>query len=252
MNAANAGDVNADGFSDLIGAGRDQVRVWFGGSSPNPVPDLTLARTYASVAGAGDVNGDGIDDFVVGAAYDRWRRPCVRLLWWKRRRHPRGPVLRWGSLRRSHRPMRRGWGHVDGPGPSDLIASAYWDPEAIGYNKGRVYVFGNSFRRPPFPRRRRMQASRFVGPRPNPARNEVNLVLELDHAVPVRVTVFDLAGHEVARPIADEWLAGRVSRAWRPIGLASGVYYLRAELEGREQVRKVVWLGIGADWPAVI
>jgi hypothetical protein len=42
MNAANAGDVNADGISDLIGAGRTRVRVWFGGSSPNSVPDLSL------------------------------------------------------------------------------------------------------------------------------------------------------------------------------------------------------------------
>jgi hypothetical protein len=38
-----------------------------------------------------------------------------------------------------------GGGHVDGrPGPSDLIASAYYDPEAIGYNKGRVYVIASS------------------------------------------------------------------------------------------------------------
>ena len=68
-------------------------------------------------------------------------------------------------------------------------------------------------------------------------------MLELDHAVPVRITVFDLAGHEVARPIANEWLAGRVSRVWRPSGLASGVYYVRATLGGREQIRKLVWLG---------
>jgi hypothetical protein len=73
--------------------------------------------------------------------------------------------------------------------------------------------------------------------------NEVNLVLELDHGVPVQITVFDLSGHEVARPIADEWLAGRVSRAWRPSGLASGVYYVRANLGGRERIHKVVWLG---------
>src|SRR5262249_57819017 len=67
MNTASAGDINADGFSDLIGAEKDHVYVWFGGSSPNSTPDLTLTGSYASVAGAGDVNGDGIDDFVVGA-----------------------------------------------------------------------------------------------------------------------------------------------------------------------------------------
>src|SRR5262245_4143863 len=144
QSAANAGDVNADGFSDLIGTGRDQVRVWFGGSPPDVVPDLTLARTYASVAGAGDVNGDGIDDFVVGAPNDvSGARVSVYFggsavdtledLYYVGN-HPGAAV----GL------SVAGGGHVDGAGPSDLIASAYWDPEAVGYNMGRVYVFANS------------------------------------------------------------------------------------------------------------
>jgi len=144
MNAANAGDVNADGFSDLIGAEKDHVYVWFGGSSPNSTPDLTLTGSYASVAGAGDVNGDGIDDFVVGA-------PNVAL-------GGRVSVYLGGSGVDNLEDLAyfgnhygeaiglsvAGGGHVDGPGPSDLIASAYWDPEAIGYDKGLVYAFANS------------------------------------------------------------------------------------------------------------
>jgi hypothetical protein len=144
MNAADAGDVNADGFSDLIGAGRGQVRVWFGGSPSNSVPDLTLTRSYASVAGAGDVNGDGIDDFVVGAPNDV--------------SGGRVSVYFGGSgvdtIEDVHFVGNQsgaaigiavaGRAHTDGPGPSDVIASAYWDPDSIGYNKGRVYVFANS------------------------------------------------------------------------------------------------------------
>ena len=83
---------------------------------------------------------------------------------------------------------------------------------------------------------------RFVGPRPNPAWNEVILALELDRAVPVRVTVYDIAGREVARPIADERLVGRVTRAWRPVGLPSGVYYVRADLGDRREIRKMIWV----------
>ena len=69
----------------------------------------------------------------------------------------------------------------------------------------------------------------------------------------MRVTVFDLAGHEVARPIADECLVGRVNRTWRPAGLPSGVYHKRAILGDRQEIRKMVWLGdrrwmaVGAD-----
>ena len=58
----------------------------------------------------------------------------------------------------------------------------------------------------------------------------------------MRVTVYDVAGREVARPITDEWLSGRVTRAWQPVGLPSGVYYVRANLGDREQIRKMVWL----------
>jgi hypothetical protein len=144
MNAANAGDVNADGFSDLIGAGRTQVRVWFGGSSPNAVPDLTLARTYASVAGGGDVNGDGIDDFVVGAPNDpSGARVSVYF--------GGGAVDTLEDLSSlGDRPGEAvgvsvaGGGHVDGPGPADLLAGIDWDPEAIGYDRGRVHVIANS------------------------------------------------------------------------------------------------------------
>jgi hypothetical protein len=64
----------------------------------------------------------------------------------------------------------------------------------------------------------------------------------LDRPVPVRVTVYDIAGREVARPIVDERLSGRVTRAWRPVELPSGVYYVRADLGDRQVIRKLVLL----------
>ncbi len=76
-----AGDVNGDGFDDLIAgapyhdvpftdAGR--VYIYFGGVSFNSVPDVVLSGSGVnhfmgtSVAGAGDVNGDGYDDVIAG------------------------------------------------------------------------------------------------------------------------------------------------------------------------------------------
>jgi hypothetical protein len=245
--AANAGDINADGFSDLIAAENDDVRIWFGGAAPDPIADLTLARSLATVAGAGDVNGDGIDDFVLGLPNDGTGGAGAG----------RVSVFFGGSPvdtiedlffigDRSGRFLGQTVGtagHVDGPGPGDLFASATEDPEQVGYNRGRVYIFANSYAPTAVPPSTPIAGLRFVGPRPNPASSEVNLAFELDHSVPVRVTVYDLAGHEVARPIADEWLAGRVTRAWRPVGLRSGVYYVRANLGDRRQVRRMVWLG---------
>ncbi|TWT84610.1 Bifunctional hemolysin/adenylate cyclase precursor [Planctomycetes bacterium CA13] len=74
-----AGDVNGDGFDDLItGSLRGRSHVVFGGSSlPSMINLLTLGTggveffavdsESLSVGGAGDVNGDGFDDLLVGS-----------------------------------------------------------------------------------------------------------------------------------------------------------------------------------------
>jgi len=80
---ASAGDVNADGFADVLVAAEDlsdgqlsegAVFVHLGsptGLAPNPVWTLEINQSNAdfgeSVASAGDVNGDGFDDILVGA-----------------------------------------------------------------------------------------------------------------------------------------------------------------------------------------
>ncbi len=74
---ATAGDVNGDGFSDVVVgapgqvASQAEVHVYLGGSGGvSATPDWTVTRfpngMGSSVASAGDVNGDGYDDLLVG------------------------------------------------------------------------------------------------------------------------------------------------------------------------------------------
>jgi hypothetical protein len=79
---SSAGDVNGDGFEDIIigayqndAAGMDAGRayIYFGGSAIDSIPDVILTGEAAedvfgaSVASAGDVNGDGFGDIIIGA-----------------------------------------------------------------------------------------------------------------------------------------------------------------------------------------
>ena len=68
---AGAGDVNGDGYDDVVvGAGLAAYAWVFYGSATGIVPDswteLALDAQPNTVDGAGDVNGDGYDDVVIG------------------------------------------------------------------------------------------------------------------------------------------------------------------------------------------
>ena len=99
ITVAGAGDVNGDGYDDVIvgatqndaaGVNAGRAYVYFGGLGMDAVADLTLTGEAAgdnfgiSVAAAGDVNGDGYDDVIVGAYDERRgrdrRRPGLRVL----------------------------------------------------------------------------------------------------------------------------------------------------------------------------
>ena len=67
---ASAGDVNGDGYADLIVGGAAAAYLFLGGPAGlSAAPSATLAQRAAQsgvrVASAGDVNGDGFADVVI-------------------------------------------------------------------------------------------------------------------------------------------------------------------------------------------
>jgi hypothetical protein len=73
----NVGDVNSDGYDDLIvGAyGGNYAKLYLGGSVFDTIPekifhgDQPFSRFGYALAGGKDINGDGYPDFVIGAPY---------------------------------------------------------------------------------------------------------------------------------------------------------------------------------------
>ena len=162
-----AGDVNGDGYSDVVvgaytdptgGVGRGRAFVYLGsaaGLATTPVwaseGDEDQAQYGASVATAGDVNGDGYSDIVVGAPHhdggggfgaDRGRA-YVYL------GGASGPAIfpvatRTGDVNSSHFGFSVATaGDVNGDGYSDVLvgASTHTAGGAAGANRGRAYVY---------------------------------------------------------------------------------------------------------------
>ncbi|MBL8008380.1 MAG: FG-GAP repeat protein [Ignavibacteria bacterium] len=79
FSVSTAGDVNGDGYSDVIvganfySSNTGRAYIFFGGASMNNTSDVTMTGETSgsqfgkSVALAGDVNGDGYSDVIVGA-----------------------------------------------------------------------------------------------------------------------------------------------------------------------------------------
>ena len=84
FSVSSAGDVNGDGFSDVIvgafqndagGTDAGRAYIYFGGTAMDSIADVILDGEAAgdrfgeSVSSAGDVNGDGFSDVIVGAPH---------------------------------------------------------------------------------------------------------------------------------------------------------------------------------------
>lgn len=150
--AAAAGDVNNDGYADLIiGAPFDDNNGFESGSA-RVFSGLTGAILYTlsgdttnifagwSVGGAGDVNGDGFDDLIVGAPYDRINglvSGSVHVF-----SGATGTVLMTfqGHPGDNFGASVSGVGDVNADGRADFIISSVWDDRG-GNNAGSARVY---------------------------------------------------------------------------------------------------------------
>jgi hypothetical protein len=156
---ASAGDMNRDGFADVIvgayqndahGANAGRAYVFFGGAKPDDRPDLVLSGEAAgdafgyAVASAGDVNGDGFADVVVGAYENSGREAGAgrAYVFFGGARPDAAPDLVLSGEAGGDRfgISVAGAGDVNGDGFADLVVGAYQN-DAGGLDAGSAYVY---------------------------------------------------------------------------------------------------------------
>jgi len=157
---SDAGDVNGDGYGDVIGGAPNAgmgpgnmetgyAGLFFGGPAISSREDVYFKGPIewdhmgVSVSGAGDVNGDGYDDIIVGAdeyvtnsighAYIFFGGPTVDNI---------ADVVMAGEANfDSFGISVSGAGDVNGDGYDDVIVGARLHTSSFGYYAGRAYVF---------------------------------------------------------------------------------------------------------------
>ncbi len=162
---ASAGDVNGDGFKDII-AGAPQMRVnrghayiFLGGVKFDSIPDVTLIGKPASPAGfsrfgievasAGDVNNDGYDDVIVGADFGwnyqiDWPTGQVFLYFGEAHMDSIEDLVFQGSFDDFERfgTSISSAGDINNDSYDDIIISAPFYPGGMGAGRAYIYLGG--------------------------------------------------------------------------------------------------------------
>jgi len=154
---SNAGDVNGDGYSDIIvrtryfdDPGLGKVYIYFGGLLMDTIADVVLieneyVRDYygIQVSSAGDVNGDGYSDVIVGAVLFDGARGRAYLYYGGKNMDNVADVIMTGETDFYYFGASVSTaGDVNGDGYSDVIVGATGNETNIG--KAYIYYGGNN------------------------------------------------------------------------------------------------------------
>lgn len=162
FSVSDAGDVNGDGYSDvIIGAPRNDATatnagrayIYFGGRNVSTTASVIVSGAAAedwfgySVSGAGDVNGDGYSDVIVGALMNdaaASNAGRVYVYFGGNGMDNITDVITSGVAANDYfGGSVSNAGDVNGDGYSDLLVGAYLN-DATGINAGSVYLYLNS------------------------------------------------------------------------------------------------------------
>ena len=251
---ANVGDVNDDGYEDLL-VGRDNANdnlmcVYFGGPTFDSIPDLVMHDGTDYARAVGDINGDGIADFMTSLALQSSSYSYVNIYYggsdidtvvdlrvgvWDMPEY----LLLFGQ-------DMAGLGDVNGDSIGDFAISAGGDQ----YGHGVVYVFAGKrsgtdveeIDSPSLPASFTLSQNY-----PNPFNGATVIPFDLPRHSHAELSVYNLEGKLVTNLIDRELSAGMYRVTWNGrnnsgVPVASGVYFYRLSANTSVLSRKMLLL----------
>jgi len=229
------GDLNTDGFDDLMIGEGWTLYIYYGSQNPDTIPDLVIeGETYEFpdyLSGGGDLNGDGYAD--ISASYSWWSQPAMQagqvLIYYGGEEMDTIPDIVICGENRSQRLGRETAfpGDINGDGYPEFIASSeyYEDP---GRSCVTIYTTNMSSVRASdhLPVVREIELECY----PNPFNTSTTITFKA-RTKEARLEIFDLAGRRV-RLFRLQGHSEQAQVVWDGTneagqGVSSGVYFCR-------------------------